>query len=296
MNIPFLKYSKIYYLLSGFLFFSAVLSIVFYGLSFGPDFLGGSILEVEFEKRPENSVILNQLEEFNLGEVIVQPAGQTGAILRLKDVEEDMHQKIILKLNELSKLKELRFEAIGPAIGQELRQKILILVVVSMLALLIYIAISFRKVAFPFSSWQYGLVSIFTLFFDVLITVGLLAYLGRFFNFQFNIPIVTALLTILGYTINDKVIVLDRIRENALTQRHLNSRELLEKSLNQVIFRSISTGSCTLLVLMALFFFGGETLKYFSLTLIAGIVVGTYSSLFLVSPLLLAWLKLRKRD
>ena len=164
MNIPFLKYSKIYYLLSGLLFFSAVFSIVFFGLSFGPDFLGGSILEVEFEKRPESSVILNQLKEFNLGEVIVQPAGQTGAILRLKEIEEDTHQKIILKLNELSKLKELRFEAIGPAIGRELRQKTLFLILVSLLALLIYIAISFRKVTFPFSSLQYGLVSILTLF------------------------------------------------------------------------------------------------------------------------------------
>ena len=230
-----------------------------------------------------------------MGEVTVQPAGQAGVILRMNEVEEETHQKIILKLDELSKLKELRFESIGPVIGQELRQKTLILVAVSLLALLIYIAISFRKVTFPFSSWQYGLVSLFTLFFDVLITVGFLAYLGRFSNLQFNIPIITALLTILGYTINDKVIVLDRVRENSLTQRHLNLKELLERSLNQVFFRSVSTGSCTLLVLAALFFFGGQTLKYFSLTLIAGIIVGTYSSLFLVSPLLLVWLKLKKR-
>ena len=295
MNIPFLKYSKIYYILSGLLFVFAVFSIVFFGLNLSSDLLGGSILEVEFEKRPENSAILNQLKEFNLGEVTFQPAGQAGVILRMNEVEEETHQKIILKLNELSELKELRFESIGPVIGRELRQKTLILVAVSLLALLVYIAISFRKVAFPFSSWQYGLVSLFTLFFDILITIGLLAYLGRFSNLQFNIPIITALLTILGYTINDKVIVLDRIRENSLTQGHLNSKELLEKSLNQVFFRSISTGSCTLLVLAALFFFGGQTLKYFSLTLIAGIIVGTYSSLFLVSPFLLGWLKFRKK-
>lgn len=295
MNIPFLKYSKIYYILSGLLFFSAVFSITLFGLNLSSDLLGGSILEVEFEKRPENSVILNQLKEFNLGEITVQPAGQTGVILRMNEVEEEIHQKIILKLNELSALKELRFESIGPVIGQELRQKTLILVVVSLLALLIYIAISFRKVVFPFSNWQYGLVSIFTLFFDILITVGFLAYLGRFSNLQFNIPIITALLTILGYTINDKVIVLDRVRENSLTQRQLNLKDLLERSLNQVFFRSISTGTCTLLILAALFFFGGETLRYFSLTLIVGIIVGTYSSLFLVSPLLLGWLKFRKR-
>ena len=296
MKIPFLKYKNIYYVFSGMLLIASLASVLFFSLRFGIDFLGGSILEVDFEARPENQIIQEKIQDLNLGETIIQPTGEKGAILRFREVDETTHQQIISKLNEISTTTEKRFESIGPTIGKELRQKTIILIVVSLLALLVYITIAFRKVSRSVSSWQYGIVSIFTLFFDVLIPVGLFAFLGKFYNIQFSIPIVTALLTILGYTINDKVIIFDRIRENLLRSRKEDFEDLVNESLNQTLFRSLSTGTCTLLVLIAIFFLGGETLKYFALTLIVGIVSGTYSSIFLAAPLLVTWLKLGEKE
>lgn len=294
MNIPFLKYSKIHYFFSCLLAVFSISAILFLGLKFGIDFLGGSILEVSFEQRPENRVIQEKLNSLNLGEIVVQPAGEKEVIIRMKEIDDDTHQAMLSSLNEISKVEEKRFESIGPVIGKELRQKTIILIISSLIALLIYIAIAFRKVTFPVSSFKYGIISIITLSFDILITIALFALLGKTANVQFNIPIITALLTILGYTINDKVIVFDRVRENLLRCRGLDFRDVINQSLNQTLTRSISTGSCSLLVLIAIFLFGGETLKYFSLALIVGIVVGTYSSLFLASSLLVSFLKVRE--
>jgi len=295
MNIPFLKYKKLYYVFSGALAVGSLVCLLLFGLKFGIDFLGGSILEVDFEQRPENPAIQDKLKDLNLGEIILQPTGEKGVILKLKDINEETHQEILKKLGEISNIQELRFESIGPVIGKELRQKTITLIIISLIALLIYIVISFRKVAFPFSSLQFGVISIVALAFDVLILIGVFASLGNFYNVQFSIPIVTAFLTILGYTINDKVIVFDRVRENILRTRGIDISSLVNRSLNEILFRSLSTGVCTLLVLFFIFFLGGETLKYFALTLIIGIIVGTYSSLFLASPLLVSWPKWRKR-
>lgn len=295
MNIPFLKYKKLYYVFSGALAVGSLVCLLLFGLKFGIDFLGGSILEVDFEKIAESSAIQDKLKDLNLGEITLQPTGEKGVILKLKDINEETHQEILKKLGEISNIQELRFESIGPVIGKELRQKTITLIIISLAALLIYIVISFRKVAFPFSSLQFGVISIVALTFDVLILIGVFASLGNFYNVQFSIPIVTAFLTILGYTINDKVIVFDRVRENILRTRGVDISSLVNRSLNEILFRSLSTGACTLLVLFFIFFLGGETLKYFALTLIIGIIVGTYSSLFLASPLLVSWPKWRKR-
>ena len=297
MNIPFLKYVRVYYIFSGVLLLASLISLLVFGLRFSIDFSGGSILEVNFgESRPENPAIQEKLKDLNLGEMVIQPIGANGVIMRMKEVDEDIHQQIISRLQEIQpKIEEKRFESIGPVIGKELRQKTIILIIVSLAALLIYITVAFRKISRPLSSWQYGIISIIALFFDVLIPVGVFAFLGKLYNVQFSIPIVIALLTLLGYTINDKVVVFDRVRENLLKTKGGDFNACVNQSLNQILVRSISTGSCTLLVLLAIFFFGGETLKYFSLTLIIGIIVGTYSSLFLASPLLVSWQKMGKR-
>lgn len=293
--INFLKYKKIYYIFSALLVLATIVSLLVFGLNFGIDFTGGTLLEVDFGpgQRPENQEISEKLKEFNLGEIIIQPTQEKGVIMRFRDINEETHQKILSKLGEISPVEEKRFESIGPTIGRELRQKTILLVSVSLLSLLIYIAVSFSRVSRPISSWQYGIISIFTLAFDVLLPIGLISLLGKFSNVQFNIPVVTALLTILGYTINDKVIIFDRVRENLLKQRGQDFEDLVNQSLNQTLTRSLSTGFCTLLVLFSIFFFGGETLKYFSLVMLVGIAVGTYSSLFLAAPILVSWLNWR---
>src|SRR4030043_199898 len=289
MNISFIKYHKIHYFIVWGLIIASVICLVVFGLNLGIDFLGGSISEVNFENRPVNTVIQEKLNSLNLGEITVQPTGERGVILRLKNIDENTHQEILFKLGEISKIEEKRFESIGPTVGKELREKTIILITVSLIALLIYIAIAFRKLKWPISSWQYGVVSVITLFIDILIPFLVLVILGKFYNVQFNIPIISALLTILGYTINDKVIIFDRVRENILRTRSDNFSDTVNSSLNQILGRSLGTGLCTLLVLFSIFFLGGETLKYFSLTLIIGVIVGTYTSLFIASSLLVTW-------
>jgi len=291
----FTKYFKFYNIFSCLLLFSAIFLLFAIGLNFSIDFTGGSILEIEFEKRPENPVIQEKLRDLNLGEITIQPTGDRGVILRIKEINEASHEDLLSKLGEISNVREQRFENIGPVVGKELRQKTITLIIVSLLSLLIYITIAFSKVSRPISSWQYGVISILTLSFDVLVAIGIFTLLEKFYQVQLSVPIVTALLTILGYTINDKVIVFDRIRENILKGQKKTFEETVNFSLNQTLTRSLSTGTCTLLVLLFIFLFGGETLKYFSLILIVGIIVGTYSSLFLATPILVGWLKWQKR-
>lgn len=293
--VAFLKYSKIYFVLSGVLIIGSAVCLFVFGLNPGIDFTGGSILELEYaEERPSNQAIRESLTDLDLGEFIVQPTDEKGLILRMKEISEETHQSIIEKLRKEKELEELRFESIGPVIGRELRNKTGIVIVLSLLAILFYVAIAFRKVNFPAKSWQYGAVSLIALFHDALISIGIFSVLGRFYAIQITIPVIVALLTVLGYSINNTVVVFDRIRENLLKKVGANFEETVDVSLNQTLTRSLATSLTTLFVLISIFFFGGETLKYFSLMLILGIAAGTYSSFFLSGPILVVWLKWKK--
>ena len=295
MNIDFLKYKKIYFIFSATLILASLGFLIVFGLKPGIDFTGGSILEIEYKtERPSNQEIKETLSDLDLGGVLVQPTGERGIILKMKDISEDTHQEVLEKLKENKELEERRFESIGPVIGRELKQKTKIVIILSLLAIVLYIAWAFRKISRPIPSWQYGIASLVALFHDVLIPLGILSVLGKFYGVQITIPVITALLAVLGYSINNTVVVFDRIRENLL-RRVGTYQEIVNNSLNQTLTRSINTSLTTLFVLVAIFFLGGITLKYFALALILGIIAGTYSSLFLTSPILVAWLRWRKR-
>lgn len=293
--MDFLKYRKIYYIFSGILIFLSILAIFLYGFNLGIDFTGGSILELEFKKeRVSNQEIEKKLTELNLGTIILQPTGERGLILRMKDIDEALHQEILKKLGEVE---EKRFESIGPAIGQELKRKTKIFTILVLIAIICYIAFAFRKASRPISSWQYGLTAALVAFFhDILIPLGIFSFLGKFYQVQLTIPIVVGLLTILGYSVHDTIVVFDRIRENLLRKRGVTFEETVNQSLNQTLARSINTSLTSLFVLFAIFFFGGETLKYFALILILGISLGTYSSIFIASPILVSWRKWQERQ
>lgn len=295
MQINFLKHKKIYFIFSGILVLGSLISIFTLGLNLGIDFTGGSILEIDYKvERPANQEIKDSLDELDLGEIYIQPTGEKGVILRMKNITEETHQKIIQKLSGEKEIEELRFESIGPVIGRELKEKTKIVITFSLFAIVLYIAFAFRKLTFPAKSWQYGIASLVALFYDVLIPLGIFSLLGKFYGIQITIPVIVALLTVLGYSINNTVVVFDRIRENLLRKIGKNYEDTVDKSLNQTLTRSINTSLTTLFVLLAIFFLGGETLKYFSLALILGITAGTYSSVLLVSPILVTWLKWRK--
>ncbi len=230
MNIPFTKFSKVYYIFSGLLMVGAIISLVMFGLKFGIEFTGGSLLEVEFKtERPATDVIQQKLADLNLGEIIVQPLGQAGILLRFKEVDETTHQAIVTKLKEISGLEERQFQLIGPQIGQELRQKTEVAVILTLIAITLYIAFAFRRISKPVSSFQYGLASLVALFHDILIPLGIFSVLGEFHNVEITIPIIAALLTILGFSVHDTIVIFDRIRENLL-KRSINSFEGTVKS------------------------------------------------------------------
>ena len=249
-------------------------------------------MQLEFrEQRPSNEQISQALSEFGLGEIVIQPTGDKGAVLQFKGVDEATHQQILAKIDETSKVDEKSFQYIGPSVGQELRNKTEIAIALALLAITIYIAVVFRKVSKPVSSWKYGITSLIALFHDILIPLGIFSVLGHFYNVEITIPIVAALLTILGFSVHDTIVIFDRIRENILRKGMGQFEETVNWSLNQTIGRSISTVLTVEFVMVALFFFGGETLKYFALTLIIGITSGAYSSIFIASPLLVSWYK-----
>jgi len=292
--INFTKHRKIYFGFSGVLIIASIFALIVFGLKPGIDFTGGSILEIDYqETRPLNQEILEKLNEFDLGTIYVQPTGEKGVILRMEEIDEEIHQQILEKLQDGKELEEIRFESIGPTIGQELKQKTKIVIVVALLSMIVYIALAFRKVQRPLRSWQYGITSVIALFHDILIPLGAFAILGKFYGIEISIPVITALLAVLGYSINNTVVVFDRIRENLLRRGEI-FEEIVDRSLNQTLSRQINTSLTTLFVAGAIFFLGGETLKYFALALIFGILAGTYSSIFLAGPILVTWFKFRR--
>lgn len=296
MTLNFTKYSAVYYIISGILIIATVVSLFMFGLKFGIEFAGGSNMQVEFQgQRPSNETIQKALDQFNLGDIIVQPTGSAGAILQFKGVDEATHQKILAELNKSFKITEKSFQYIGPSIGQELRNSTEIAIALALLAITIYIAFAFRKVSKPIASWKYGITSLIALFHDVLIPIGVFAVLGHFYNVEITIPIVAALLTILGFSVHDTIVIFDRIRENILRKGMGQFEENVNWSLNQTLGRSISTVLTVEFVMVALYFFGGETLKSFSLALIIGVTSGAYSSIFIASPLLVSWYKWDQR-
>jgi preprotein translocase subunit SecF len=295
--VDFIKYRKIYYTFSGFLILGSVISLIFYGLNLGIDFTGGSILEIEFKQtRPSNQEIEKALQELNISLASVQPTGEKGVIIKMRNITEELHQSLKQKLSKIGGgFEEKSFESIGPAIGKELTQKTKIFTVLVLLAIISFIAIAFRQASRPLSSFKYGLVASLVAFFhDVLIPLGVFSVLGKFYNVQITIPIVVGLLTILGYSVHDTIVVFDRIRENLLHKKGLSFEQIVNESLNQTLVRSINTSLTTLLVLFSIFFFGGQTLKYFALILILGIALGTYSSIFFAAPILVTLQKLQK--
>jgi len=289
MYIDFLKYRKIYYIFSGILLISSLIFVLAFGLKLGIDFTGGSIMELEFQDGPpSNEIIEKKLADLNLGEVVLQPTGEKGMILRLKHIDGQTHEAI---LERLEGAKEQSFEAIGPTIGKELTRKTEIAATLALLAIASYIAFAFRRLSYPAKSWQYGIATLIALFHDLLIPLGVFVVLGKFYNVEITIPLVAALLTILGFSVHDTIVVFDRIRENLLKRSSASFEEAVNQSLNQTLVRSINTVLTVLLTLFALYFFGGESLKYFALALIVGIISGAYSSIFIASPLIVSWVK-----
>ena len=294
------KARKFTYALSLVLILASVISLWLYGLTLGIDFTGGSLLEVEFSPaaagRPEVAVLQEKVDALGFGAILVQPTGERGFLLRTRDLSDEEHRKLLDALSLLGEFQELRFDSIGPTIGKELRERSVWATILVLAAIILYIAFAFRKVSRPVSSWFYGLFAVVALFHDIFIPLGLFSALGHFKGIEIDTLFVTAILTVLGFSVHDTIVVFDRVRENLKKQTKPESfEETVGRSLSQTLVRSINTSLTVLIVLAALYFLGATSTKYFALTLIVGIIAGTYSSIFIASPLLVTWNNFRGR-
>jgi preprotein translocase subunit SecF len=318
---------KTWYTVSIVLIILSIVSLLIFGLNLGIDFTGGSMLDIEFNKinRPSVSEVQDTLNNFELSNLKIQPTGEHGYIIRMQNIDEETHQAILSALNDrfspeevvveespetiqieadgnleinaeilttnINVIEEKRFDSIGPVIGEELKEKSIWAMIIVLFAIVLYIAYVFRKVSKPVESWKYGLAAIAALAHDVIIIMGIFSVLGYFLGVEIDAFFISALLTILGFSVNDTIVTFDRVRENLHKKQHLTFKELINISINETLTRSINTSLTTFMVLLSVFIFGGETIRFFVLALILGVLIGTYSSIFIASPLLLFWYK-----
>ena len=280
-NLQFSKYFKIANIFSIFLFLTSLIFIIFKGLNYGIDFKGGTLLEIRVsEKNISIEDVRSSLDKLNLGDVNVKEFGEKGNYLIKIEEKPDLNSKLItnLKKNINSKLNSevnyRRIENVGPKVSSELLKSGLIAIILSLLAMLFYIWIRFE--------WQFSIGSIIALFHDVIITIGIFSFL----SIEINLSIVAAVLTIVGYSMNDTVVIYDRIRENLNKYNKININEISNLSINETLSRTLITSVTTLLALFSIFILGGEILRGFSFAMILGVIIGTYSSIFVASPIL----------
>lgn len=295
-NMQIVANRKIWYSISGFLVVISIVALALWGLRPSIDFTGGSLLEIKFENEvPENSDLRALFLELQLPEPQLQPSSDSIVVFRFAPIEEGQHQTLVARLQEsYGQIEEVRFDSIGPAVGGELFRKSLVAILVVTLMVLFYLTWAFRKVARPVPAWVYGAIAVVAFLHDTIVPLGVFAWLGKFKGVEIGAPFIAAILMILAYSINDTIVVLDRVREN-LPRMRASLPEIIEASVRQTITRSINTSLTTVAVLVAIYLFGGVTLKVFALALIIGIALGTYSSIFIAAPLLVSWYHFRQR-
>src|SRR3989338_2023976 len=297
-----IRFRKFLYIFSFLVLATSLFGVLAYGFRLGVDFSGGSILEVEFlGERPDTALIDQKISGLNLSSYRVQPTGDNGFIVRVGELPPEGRQDLIKALagsDEPEKVLSIRrFDSIGPTIGRELRRNAFVSIALVIVLILAFVSWAFRHVSKPVASWKYGVVAILALIHDILVPAGLFAYLGRFYGAEVDALFVTALLTILGFSVHDTIVVFDRIREN-LRKAEAEGRigaadfeQIVGKSLDETYGRSLATSFAIFLVLVSLFWYGADATRYFALTLLIGVIAGTYSSICLASPLLVSWQK-----
>ena len=278
---------KIFLAISGVLIGLSILALILWGLKPGIDFTGGTMIELQFKNSaPTRQEVLDKLKDLKLPDLNIQTSGENSWLLRIKEINQVTHQQILEKLGQPE---ETRFETIGPTIGKELTNKATWAIVLVNLAILAYIAWAFRrlsKIIKKGESWLYAGGAILALAHDVILMLGVFALMGHFRNFEINSTFITAVLTVIGYSVNDTIVVYDRMRENFLTYGWKDFTGIVNRSLNETLVRSLNTTLTTLLALLAIFFFGGESIRDFIVAMMVGIATGAWSSISIASTFL----------
>jgi preprotein translocase subunit SecF len=294
MNI--LKYTKFYLIFSLILLIPGVISLAVKGLNVGIDFSGGSVVQYELLQASESEeAVINEFNNIYTQKGIEVEsttfADATKVVVRAKPIDVQTNEEVKNELlSKYEGLKQISFETVGPAIGKETAAKSFTAMGIATLGILFYIAYAFRNVAKPHSGLRFGAAAIIAMLHDALIVLGVFSILGYFLNVEIDALFITALLTVVGFSVHDTIVVFDRIRENL---KKLPSswgfKEVVNYSLVETLNRSLATSLTVIMVLTSLFLLGGDSIKYFSLALLIGIISGTYSSLFNASPILVLW-------
>lgn len=284
------------------LMLASALAVGTWGLRLGVDFRGGTEMELTMAPRPAAADLLSTLNATKIAELkdaTVSLSGSDGAVIRSASLTEEQHQTVLAAVKKAfpkATVTETQFNSIGPVIGGELKSKAISAIMFVLLAIALYIAIVFRGMRRTMSWWVMSFATMVALAHDVLLPLGVFALLGHTQGVEIGAVFVAAILTIMGYSISDTVVVFDRVRENIVKGRlgrDTSFAEVVHQSIMQTLVRSINTNITTLLSLVAIFLFGGASIKFFALALIIGIFSGAYSSIFVASPLLI-WMGRRK--
>lgn len=289
-----MKYRKWYYLISGTLVLLGLLSTLLWGLKPSIDFTGGSKLElrgIADTKKATDFITANGIDG-----AVAQKIGDDGLSVRFAEITEEKRRELSQKLTqELGEgVTEVGFETVGPTVSKEITRNAFVAIAMASLIIIIYIGYSFRRVPKPANSWEFGIAAILALAHDTIIVVGSFAFLGRFYNIEVDPLFITGLLTVIGFSVHDTIVIFDRIRESLINKGALDFEETVNESLFEMLPRTLNTSFLVWVILLILFLFGGATVKYFVLTLVVGIFVGTFSSLLVASPLLISWQNFKK--
>jgi preprotein translocase subunit SecF len=290
---------KLFYTFSGILIFISFLSLIVWSLKPGIDFTGGTLIEVAYPSgRPDQAKIVSALSSIDSA-VSARPSGDNEFIIRMEAINQNEHIIVTkaLSLDGSAQPVEKTYDSIGPILGAEALRKAYVSIALVILGIVLYVTFAFRKVSAPVSSWKYGLVAVVALVHDVIIPTGAFSILGHLAGYEVDTLFITALLVVLGFSVHDTIVVFDRVRENL---KNSNAKkpfnEIVGESISQTFIRSINTSLTTLFALIVLYFVGGATTQHFTLALIIGIAAGTYSSIFIGSPLLVTIEKWQRKN
>lgn len=288
MNL--MRFKIWYFVISLLIILPGLFYLLTSGLKLGIDFTGGALLEYKFNKSIETNLLKQELIKEGVETVSISPSGNNIYVIRTKSLDQSKINALKIDLNKkFGQIEERRIENVGPVIGKELEQKALIALLLASLAIVIYIAFSFRKIPKPQSSLRFGIAAVVALIHDILVVVGAFAILGKFLAVEVDTLFITALLTVIGFSVHDTIVVFDRIRENLIKHPGKKFITIANLSVIQTLGRSLNTSLTVIFVLFALLLFGGETLRWFVVALLVGIISGTYSSIFNATALLVWW-------
>lgn len=292
-----IKHKNILFLISGIVIIPGLISVLLFGLRPSIDFTGGSRTELNLTLSKDEvgnlkTYLVNH--KVKVEEVVISAQGEV--LIRTQAMDQKEKDRMIeVILEKYPKATERSFETVGATIGKETETNALKAVLLASIAITLYIAFAFRKVSHPIASWKFGVCAIIALLHDILVVIGIFSILGFLFKVEIDALFITALLTVMGFSVHDTIVVFDRIRENLRKNARLPFEEIVNNSILETMNRSLNTSLTVVLVLFMLLLFGGESTRWFIAALLIGIISGTYSSIFNASPLLVLWYQIDKK-